>query len=408
VAPVASNGLKLRDSIVTMITGLIDRQRPKPRVCEVYSYNRFTRFAEVLLPGETVPGIQARFPIHLQPSASKMDDGVGNAVGNLVLVEGTTNNYRITQIIEGNAFSFESPIRAYDALAGGGVITWDDKYLKWTYNLTTFVGVDNLITAGTFQIGMPAVNDLVTCHGITGYTDVAVTASGIDMRPDGAMMSTALFWAPDITDVNTGDVGTFHLVGGLIPQFIPSHWIMIAVMNQTNDYLFMHTGHSLKPGQSVQYGDRPPYPQPVTVYSTADEGPGGAGTTYVPGSTPVGLVFTAPDSGSVWVKVSARFKQTTATNLGWVSYSIRSGSTIGSGTVFFAADDEFALIAGAGVVSSGPAHSGSTRIKLHTGLTPGLQYNVRIEFKSTAEASNTSGGAVIILAREISVDPVLI
>jgi hypothetical protein len=105
---VAKTALKLRDAITTIASGLIDRERPKPRVAEVFSYNRFTRVAEVLLTGETEANsaIQARFPKHLQPTKAKMDDGIGNAIGDLVLVEGTVNNYRITQIVEGDATGF--------------------------------------------------------------------------------------------------------------------------------------------------------------------------------------------------------------------------------------------------------------------------------------------------------------
>lgn len=392
------SALDLRDAVTTMILGLISRERPKPRVCEVYSFDRFTRYAEVLLPGETVPGLQARFPTHMQPTASKMDDGVGNATGNLVLVEGTSNNYRITQIIEGNAYSQASPFRAYDLLTGGGIVTWDDRYLKWTTDLSTFIGVDQVISTNMFVISMPGVGALVNCHGINGFTTVAVTVDGIDMRPDGTMNHTALYWEPDLT-LTTGDVGTFHVVGGVVPFYIPPHWIMIAVMNQVADYLYMNTG--------IKY-PLPVSPQPVTVYSTVDEGPGATSTPYVAGSNPCGLVFTAPPSGAVYVTVTSRFKENVVQNVAFVSYSIRAGNTIGSGTSFFAAADDFALAAGASVSTLGPDVEGGSRRKLHTGLVPGSLYNVQVEFHSVTEGGGVGGGTITVHARELLVEPVFI
>lgn len=231
-----NNGLKMRDSIVTMINGIIDRQRPKPRVCEVYSYNRFSGLADVLLPGETEPGIQAKFPQHLQPTASKMDDGVGAATGDLVLVEGTTNNYRITQIIRGNAFGLASPMRPSDSMSGGGVVTWNDRYLKWGSDLVAPTGVTQLITGGLITITMPVLDTVIKCHGINGDADDTVAAAGIDMQPDGTSDYSVLYYEPNLGSI-LGDTGTFHLVGATVSFNVPATWIMIALMDQVTNTL---------------------------------------------------------------------------------------------------------------------------------------------------------------------------
>jgi len=250
----ASNSLKMRDAVATMITGLIDRQRPKPRVCEVYSYNRFTRFAEVLLPGETEPGIQARFPAHLQPTACKMDDGVGNATGNLVLVEGTTNNYRVTQIVEGDAFGQTAVIRPNDTLGGGGTITWDDRYLKWSADFISVVGVNQLLTGGMFVIPMPAVSTVVKCHGINGDADSAVASGGVDMQPDGTSNYSILYYAPDLGG-GSGSNGVFHLVGTITALNIPPTWMMVALMDQPSNCLTLANDRTLRPGQAIINGE---------------------------------------------------------------------------------------------------------------------------------------------------------
>lgn len=443
-----SNAMKMRDSVVQMIKGIIERERPKPRICEVYSFNRFSRVAEVLLPGETDPNstIQARFPEHLQPTKSKTVDGAGD----LVLVEGTLNSYRITQLIQGRAagysmdlgditmmggkqrdrkiarhfsrevdlpgagaavhlgrfyfthdldygyqpavpyvelfveprvfratakvykfavdnlnttptwqnlfpdmdsgvsngndfeveinapdtYSFELRVRnvrsnsiappqgyvfsmwlygqdfeyddsdynTFDAgvspgvpfrtedldkdeatdgfntqqgpyfmpqkrivhgrlgenLTGGGTITWSDKYVKWTNNLVSSIGRSNLITTGVLQIGPPADLQNIYYHGMTGAnaTYQYAAANGVDMLPVAATHSV-LYFAPSLgsSDGGAGTYGTYHVVGNDANFKVPSHWIMLAVMNQTWDYLKLATGHCLKPYQKVVAGE---------------------------------------------------------------------------------------------------------------------------------------------------------
>ena len=112
--------LDLRNTLVDLVKGIVDRERPKPRVAMVYSFNRFNRFADVLLTGDDQP-IAARFPKHLQPTRQMtvdLDDN-DNPIGDMVLVEGTVNNYRITQIIEGDMFSQGTKLG--DAELWGGV-----------------------------------------------------------------------------------------------------------------------------------------------------------------------------------------------------------------------------------------------------------------------------------------------
>lgn len=122
-------------------------------------------------------------------------------------------------------------------------------------------------------------------------------------------------------------------------------------------------------------------------------------TSYLPGTTPTGVTFNAPPSGRVIITISSYFGQTTNANEAIVSFALRTGATIGSGTVVLAATGTRALVCGMAVNASAPARLQASRRLAVTGLTAGNPYNVRIEF-----ATNPAG-ACVIFTREIIVEP---
>lgn len=138
---------------------------------------------------------------------------------------------------------------------------------------------------------------------------------------------------------------------------------------------------------------------PTTAASDVDETSFSA--TYGPGTTPVGVTFVAPPTGKIYVNVSAYFGQSTNQKEAIVAYVLRTGGTIGSGTVVLAASGNRALVCGMAVNTSAPARLEATRRQLITGLTPGSTYNVQIEFATTA------GGGCEVFFRELLVEPVL-
>jgi hypothetical protein len=97
-------------------------------------------------------------------------------------------------------------------------------------------------------------------------------------------------------------------------------------------------------------------------------------TSTLTGGIACGLAFVAPASGAVLVlnKVYG-YNGASGTSFNFCSYEIRTGGTIGSGTVFQAAADSTAL-----VVSQ--VNSQSTHEHV-TGLTPGATYNIRQMFR---------------------------
>lgn len=105
-----------------------------------------------------------------------------------------------------------------------------------------------------------------------------------------------------------------------------------------------------------------------------------------------GVAFTAPTTGRVMVDWRAQFDHDTAGGFVSVSPVIRTGSTVGAGSVIVAADDSRALIS----AGTELAQMGTSR--LVTGLTPGTVYNVRLEHLQ-------SGGVGTLLRRAVAVAP---
>jgi hypothetical protein len=97
------------------------------------------------------------------------------------------------------------------------------------------------------------------------------------------------------------------------------------------------------------------------------------------GATTCGTTFIAPQSGKVNFQWSAEITNVSSFSL--LSIEVREGSTVGSGTVVFAADDNHACRADTTVTV------GCHQSKMLTGLTPGAVYNVR-----TMHRTNSTNG----------------
>jgi hypothetical protein len=118
-------------------------------------------------------------------------------------------------------------------------------------------------------------------------------------------------------------------------------------------------------------------------------------TTFAPGSPVCGVPFTAPGNGKIYATVSAHMETNTAGEGCYMAYEIRTGSTIGSGTVFTTATTDN----GVGVLGfTAAARINASRRKLITGLTPGGAYNIRTMHLCT-------GGNFDVFYREILVEP---
>jgi hypothetical protein len=94
--------------------------------------------------------------------------------------------------------------------------------------------------------------------------------------------------------------------------------------------------------------------------------------------TVVGFVFTAPASGLVQIYVSGLIEAWVGGNSVYLSYELRQGGTLGSGSVIRTPHADRALVA-SGVTAVGvPSRLGGSHGPFDEGgLTPGSQYNVR-------------------------------
>ena len=134
--------------------------------------------------------------------------------------------------------------------------------------------------------------------------------------------------------------------------------------------------------------------------TTTDE-TGFTNTSYAAGGTPVGVAFTAPASGKVAITFSAGFLQNINTFVTIVSCEVKTGGTVGSGTLAGAgANGDRALLCGRAVNSGAVAQLQASRRVLYTGLTAGATYNVRMMHA-------VDGGSGTITYREVMVEPLL-
>jgi hypothetical protein len=143
-------------------------------------------------------------------------------------------------------------------------------------------------------------------------------------------------------------------------------------------------------------------PQPVYVTDATQLTNQSVGTTYVAGSTVVGTTFVAPPSGKVYVTVGGRIQCQSAGNIFHLSAEVRTGSTVGSGTVIQAASAAQSLGCGGNATGFTFSRVSGSHRRLLTGLTPGDTYNVR-----TMHGCQAAGGTVDIYNRDLLIEPVL-
>lgn len=113
--------------------------------------------------------------------------------------------------------------------------------------------------------------------------------------------------------------------------------------------------------------------------------------TWAAGSPACGVTFKAPASGVVEIIPSGHFQQNSVGGFAYLSFELRQGAVIGSGTVVQAPLPDLAL-------GTSGRTSGS-RVCTVAGLTPGADYNVRTMQTTTAPGAT----GFSIFYREIQV-----
>lgn len=117
---------------------------------------------------------------------------------------------------------------------------------------------------------------------------------------------------------------------------------------------------------------------------------------FVSGTPVVGVVFTAPTTGRVRVDWHGRFQPAAAVNA-QVGFALRTGSTLGSGTLIQDGQNE-ACLESPNVSGPGGRVQGGMFF-IVTGLTPGSTYNAVVCYRVVSAGSGT------VFARSIGVSP---
>lgn len=106
-------------------------------------------------------------------------------------------------------------------------------------------------------------------------------------------------------------------------------------------------------------------------------------TETLSGGTACSGTFDAPQSGIVLVVNTAHITNNSSVQTTLMSYVIRTGSSVGSGSTVFSASDDDAL-----------RHVGTDDVQMShvraiTGLTPGDTYNIRQAFRTSGGSTGT-------------------
>lgn len=109
----------------------------------------------------------------------------------------------------------------------------------------------------------------------------------------------------------------------------------------------------------------------TSVQTTTGTTTSGSYTATFTGGTAGSMSFTAPQSGKILILNNAQLSNSSGVQTTLLSWELREGSVIGSGTVVTAASDDRALrVEGTSNMQMGDS-------TLITGLTAGASYNVR-------------------------------
>ena len=124
-------------------------------------------------------------------------------------------------------------------------------------------------------------------------------------------------------------------------------------------------------------------------------------TSFIAGASPVGVAFTAPPSGEALIHFTFQIQVNINGQAAFGSVQVKTGSTVGSGTlVAAAANSDRAITVGKAVNASAPALVQATRTVRYNGLTPGASYNVQMLYC-------VDGGSGGVTYREVIVCPQL-
>jgi hypothetical protein len=108
-------------------------------------------------------------------------------------------------------------------------------------------------------------------------------------------------------------------------------------------------------------------------------------TATLSGSSVPGVAFVAPPSGKVTILFAAATYNSVLGNDNKIAVQVRAGGSVGSGTVFYAANDNDMILWRP--YNALAAHRASSFAEV-TGLTPGDTYNAQMMVKTVSGTAN--------------------
>lgn len=136
----------------------------------------------------------------------------------------------------------------------------------------------------------------------------------------------------------------------------------------------------------------------VSSYSNVDLTSRTTTTGYTETLSPAGLcgvAFIAPISGTVRIDWKADMSNATASALCAMSFNVRSGTVVGSGTLFLGASDDIAARNDNPSTGSTGLHDYSC-FSIVSGLTAGASYNVSLSQRTNAGTLTVARRNVIV------------
>lgn len=253
---------------------------------------------------------------------------------------------------------------------------------------------NNITVRGIFEAVSPSgSNVIVSADAASATVSMQPPTFGGETFSPGTLKTTSgatgtlmLIEGPgEITPTNIvgGELvlGADNTIPGSIAQIVADQISLFGVVTLTGDVILGSPASDAVSGDDTS----------VTSGQTTS-------TTFVNSLTTSGIrgiAFVAPPSGNVFIYGTAGAANNTINDFTYLSFEVRAGNTVGSGTVFQASDENTASEHQSTVaVNSTDRH---VIIGLVTGLTPGTTYNTSLTYRVNAGTGNWNRRRICVL-----------
>lgn len=302
---------------------------------------------------------------------------------------------------QGASVSVDARLDAMDTLFGNKVNT---SLLNVANGVATTDASNKLVqnvdaakvNSGVLAVArIPSLDAAIIATGVLGTARIPnLDASKITSGVLGAAQIPNL----DASKITTGTVALARLPGGLvgINTVVADSAARLALTGKIDGMIVLENSTTYaywwKATTSSWIYIGGGFPLPANVSEDTDFS-AVASVPFIAGSPGCGVTFVAPPSGKVYITVSGYLQENTSGSFAFLGIELRTGGTIGSGTILRSPTTNEAVGCSVGRESA-------SRELYVVGLTAGSTYNVRTMFCSTP------AGTFDCYYREILVKPV--